>query len=125
MKIVKGRARDATSERRSATFTGEVWADPVSAADGVNVLSVLFLPSSRTHWHAHERGQVLHVTAGRGLVCRDGEAPQEIGVGDTVWVPPGERHWHGASSSGYLVHLAVSLGETEWLGPVSDQDHAG
>ncbi|MGH3327020.1 MAG: cupin domain-containing protein [Streptomycetales bacterium] len=124
MKIIRGRVEGVVSEQRSAAFTGGVWADLVlPATDGVTINSVLFPPGSRTHWHDHERGQILHVTAGRGLICAFGETPREIGAGDTVWVPPGERHWHGASSGGYLVHLAVSLGVTGWMEPVTDEEY--
>ncbi|MEV5412698.1 cupin domain-containing protein [Thermopolyspora sp. NPDC052614] len=124
MKIIRGRASGAESERRSATFTGEVWADPVlPTTDGVTINNVFFTPCARTHWHRHERGQILIVTAGSGFVCTQGEKPQPLGVGDTVWVPAGEMHWHGAGPGSYLIHTAVSLGVTEWHDPVSDDDY--
>lgn len=56
-------------------------------------------------------------------MCAQGEEQQRLGVGDTVWVPPGEMHWHGASADGFLLHLAVSLGTTEWHGPVGDDEY--
>lgn len=124
MKIIQGRAPDALSEQRSATFTGTVWADPVlPATDGTTIYNVFFTPGARTHWHRHEAGQVLHVTAGSGFVCAKGDTPQRLGVGDTVWIAPGEMHWHGAAPGSYLLHLAVSLGTTEWHEPVKDDEY--
>jgi quercetin dioxygenase-like cupin family protein len=124
MRIARGRAA-APSEQRSTTFTGRVWADPVLApADGVAVNAVFFEPGARTHWHSHEIGQVLHVTHGEGWVqVRDGDGGP-LTAGDVVHIGPGEEHWHGAAPDAYMLHVAVSLGGHEWLGPVSDDDYA-
>lgn len=125
MKIARGRAAGAPTQQRTDTFTGTVWMDPVlPTTDGTTVNNVFFPPGARTNWHHHENGQLLIVSAGHGLVCTDGERPHEIGPGDVVWVPAGERHWHGASAGSYLLHLAVSLGSTEWFQAVGDGDHA-
>jgi quercetin dioxygenase-like cupin family protein len=124
MQIIKGRHSGAKSESRGATFTGQVWADPVMpTTDGVTINNVFFTPGARTHWHSHERGQVLQVVAGQGWVCKDGEAPREIRPGDMVWIPAGERHWHGAAAGSYLLHTAISLGKTSWEGAVTDSDY--
>lgn len=124
MKIIHGRAPDGASGLRSAAFTGTVWADPVlPTTDGTTINNIFFTPCSRTHWHSHEHGQVLHVTAGSGLVCTRGETPRQLRAGDTVWVPPGEVHWHGGGPESYLLHLAVSLGTTGWLEPVGDDEY--
>jgi quercetin dioxygenase-like cupin family protein len=124
MKIIPGYAPGAVSEQRTATFTGAVWLDPVlPATDGTMVNNVFFTPGARTHWHRHEAGQVLYVVAGSGLVCASGGEPQRLRAGDTVWTAPGEMHWHGASPDGFLLHLAVSLGTTEWHEPVSDDEY--
>ncbi|MDI5962528.1 cupin domain-containing protein [Streptomyces sp. SL13] len=131
MQIIRGRAAHGRAEQRSATFTGTVWADPVlpatraGAAGTVTINTVTFTPYARTHWHRHEHGQILHVTAGEGLIGVRDEPPRPLRIGDTVWVPPGETHWHGASAHGLLVHTAVSLGRTIWLEPVTDPDYAG
>ncbi|WP_438827961.1 cupin domain-containing protein [Streptomyces tropicalis] len=69
--------------------------------------SVHFTPGSRTIWHRHPFGQVLHVTAGSGLVQRRGGAVDTIRAGDTVRIEPGERHWHGAGPTTFMTHLAV------------------
>ena len=123
MRISRGRT-DAPSERRSETFTGVVWADPVLPSDdGIVVNNVFFEPGARTHWHTHEVAQVLYVLAGEGRVqSRDGTG-FALTAGDTVHIPAGEEHWHGASPGSYLLHLAVSVGQTRWLEPVGDDDY--
>jgi quercetin dioxygenase-like cupin family protein len=124
MKINRSHESGRPSERRSDTFTGEVWADPVLADTGhVMVNNVFFAPGARTHWHRHVTGQFLVVTAGRGRICTRGGSPETIGVGDTVWIPADEEHWHGADTDTYMLHLAVSLDATDWLEPVSDADY--
>lgn len=124
MKVFHGRIDKAPSEMRGATFTGTVWVDPVMpSTDGVTVNNVFFTPASRTHWHRHERGQLLNVTAGQGWICKDGEAPQPIRAGDVVWIGPGERHWHGAAEGSYMIHMAVSLGKAQWEDPVVAADY--
>ncbi len=116
MQVFHGRAAGAKSDQRTGTtFTGTVWADPVMApTDGVTINTVFFAPGGRTFWHAHERGQILHVTAGQGWICLDGNDPQVIRQGDVVWIGPNERHWHGASADSYMVHIAISLGKNTW-----------
>lgn len=124
MQVNRGRRADAPSQERGPTFTGTVWADPVLATDdGVVVNAVFFPPGGRTHWHRHERGQILIVTNGRGYVqVRDGDGAW-IGTGDVVYFPPGEEHWHGAGPDSYLTHTAISLGSTDWLDEVSGGDY--
>jgi len=85
--------------------------------------SVFFAPGARTHWHRHGAGQILVVTSGQGRVCSRGGEGATIRVGDTVWIPADEEHWHGADAHSYLVHLAISLDATDWLEPVSDEDY--
>jgi quercetin dioxygenase-like cupin family protein len=124
MRIAKAGRTGAHSEERGATFTGRVWADPVlGAEDGIMVNNVFFEPGARTHWHTHEIAQVLHVVAGEGRVqSRDGSG-SKLRAGDVVHIRAGEEHWHGAASGSYLLHLAVSVGATNWLDPVSDADY--
>ena len=115
MKVFHGRAEDAVSEQRGATFSGVVWADPVMpTTDKVNVNHVFFTPGARTFWHAHGQGQILQVTSGSGFVCVEGGAPQAIRAGDVVWIGANERHWHGASGKSCMSHTATSLGTTTW-----------
>lgn len=124
MKVFHGRTAGARSEQRSSTFTGTVWADPVMpATDGVTINNVFFSPGARTHWHSHEHGQILQVTAGSGWVCVEGGEPQVIRSGDVVWIGAHERHWHGASPDSYMIHTATSIGKTEWLEEVAQRDY--
>ena len=127
MQIVRGRAPDSTpTQHRTDTFTGTVWGDPVlpTTAEGTTVNSVTFTPGARTYWHHHTGGQILVVTAGMGWVCAEGESPQVIRAGDLVWVPPGERHWHGGTATTVMTHLAVSIGRTEWLHEVGEDEYS-
>jgi len=124
MIVIPGKQPGANSERRGGTFTGEVWADPIlPATDGVVINDVTFTPGAHTFWHSHERGQILQVTAGEGLVCAEGETPRVIRAGDTIWTPPGESHWHGATAHSIMSHTAISLGATLWAEEVSDNDY--
>jgi len=122
--MIIGPGDSTSSQRRGDTFTGEVWATPVLAEAGsVMVASIFFTPGARTFWHSHDNGQVLQVVSGSGLICREGGRPRPLRPGDTVWAPPGEVHWHGASPAAAMSHQAVSLGTTRWAGPVSDADY--
>jgi quercetin dioxygenase-like cupin family protein len=123
VQIIRAHAPGQPAEVRTATFTGTVYADPVFSADDVTVANVFFTPGARTYWHHHERGQFLVVTAGFGLICSAGETPQELQGGDTGWVPPGERHWHGGGPDTYVLHTAVSLGRTNWHDEVSGEEY--
>lgn len=125
MRIAKAGRTGAPTEERGATFTGRVWADPVlGAADGVMVNNVFFEPGARTHWHTHDVAQVLSVVAGEGRVQSRAGSGATIGAGDVVHIPAGEEHWHGAAPGSCLLHLAVSVGATNWLDAVSDADYA-
>jgi quercetin dioxygenase-like cupin family protein len=123
--IRRGRSDGAPAERRTATFTGLVYAEPLGAGDGATAASVFFAPGARTFWHWHEHGQFLHVLTGHGLICAEGGRPAPLRPGDVVWVPPGERHWHGGGPDTVMAHLAVSLGTTNWLDAVSDEEYGG
>jgi quercetin dioxygenase-like cupin family protein len=88
---------------------------------------VTFEPAARTAWHTHPLGQTLIVTAGTGLVQQWGEKVQEIKQGDVVWIPPGIKHWHGATPSERMTHIAVQERtggkNVEWLEKVSDEQY--
>ncbi len=124
--VVRGRQAGGTAEDRTGagTFTGTVWANPVlPPTDGVTINSVFFAPGGRTHWHTHTGGQVLSVTSGSGWVQdRDGSGGRIV-AGDTVHIPPGVEHWHGADADCYLVHTAIAIGSHDWLDPVDDADY--
>ena len=112
-------------------FTGTVWQDPIISGPDparVNALSVQFAPGARTAWHTHPLGQTLHVTQGAGLVCLRGAPPKAITPGDTVWIPPGVEHWHGAAPETAMTHIAIQEMQdgsaATWLEHVSDEDYA-
>jgi quercetin dioxygenase-like cupin family protein len=111
-------------------FTGSVRVEalfPVSAPSRVSIASVTFEPGARTAWHMHPAGQTLIVTAGSGLVQQWGGPVQEIGPGDVVWTPPGQKHWHGAAPTTGMTHIAiqehVNSKVVEWMEKVSDEQY--
>ncbi len=124
MRIISGRS-GAPSIIASGTFTGTVHQDPViTDQSDVKINTVIFTPCSRTYWHHHENGQILQVFRGRGYVCgRDGQV-RLIAEGDTVWIEPGERHWHGGTEDSLMGHTAITLGGTTWLEEVSEEEYA-
>ena len=111
-------------------FTGSVRIDPLwQTPPPARVLAVrvTFEPGARTAWHTHPLGQTLIVTEGRGWVRSHGGPRQEIGPGDVVWCPPGEKHWHGATATTSMTHVAILEhldGKTvEWLEKVGDEEY--
>ena len=124
MLIVRGDAQTLPSELNTAA-TGEVWFDPIfPKTDGVDVGTVVFSPNGRTVWHQHEHGQLLQITSGYGFVCKEGEAPQRVRAGDTIWIAPGERHWHGATASTLMSHTTTTIGATEFHEAVTEAEYA-
>ena len=124
MRIVSGRS-GADSNPAKATFTGVVWQDGViTDLPDVKVNNVTFTPGGRTYWHFHERGQLLQVFVGQGYVAGADGVPHLMKEGDTVYIEPGERHWHGGTQVSYCGHTAVTLGGTTWLEEVSEDEYA-
>ena len=112
-------------------FTGTVWLDPIIEAPAparVRALRVSFEPGARTAWHTHPLGQTLHVLSGIGRVQAMGGPVREIRPGDTVWIPPGETHWHGAAPEHAMVHLAFQEAlegkHVAWLEHVTEAEYA-
>ena len=110
-------------------FTGTVRIDPLyEAPEPARVASarVTFEPGARTAWHTHPLGQTLIVTAGSGRAQRWGGPIEEIRPGDVVWFAPGEKHWHGASATTAVTHIAIQErldGKTvDWMEKVSDEN---
>ena len=129
MQIIKSGSRP-TRKASSEYFTGNVWQDPIIEADEparVRALRVSFEPGARTAWHTHPLGQTLHVISGVGLMGLRNEAPQLIKAGDTVWIPPDEEHWHGASATNSMTHIAIQEAldgsVAEWLDKVTDGEY--
>lgn len=113
-------------------FTGAVRIDPLFQANAparAVGLSVTFEPGARTAWHTHPLGQILIVTAGCGLAQRWGGPIEQIRPGDVVWFPPGEKHWHGATATTAMTHIAIQEQldgkAVDWLEKVSEErEHA-
>jgi 4-carboxymuconolactone decarboxylase len=112
-------------------FTGSVRVDPLFQANAPARTSgslVTFEPGARTAWHTHPLGQVLIVTAGTGRVQRWGDPVDEIRQWDVVWIPPGQKHWHGAAPNSSMAHIAIveqlDGKAVEWMEKVSDAQYA-
>ena len=119
-----------TKKSSTEWFTGTVWQDPIIEAlepARVRALKVSFEPGARTAWHTHPLGQTLHIISGTGLVGLRNEQPKIINVGDTVWIPPDEEHWHGATPTNSMSHIAIQEAlngkVTNWLEKVTDEDY--
>jgi len=113
------------------SFSGAVRVDPLfpkpQGPTHATGSYVTFEPGARTAWHTHPAGQTLVVTAGVGRVQRWGDAVQEIRPGDVVWIPPGQRHWHGATPNTAMTHMAITeLADgkaVDWLEKVSEAQY--
>lgn len=113
-------------------FTGSVRMDPlISTPDPARLrgVTVTFEPGARTAWHTHPLGQTLIVTAGLGLVQKEGEVQQTIRPGDVVYFAPDERHWHGASPECAMTHIALQEAQdgtaVTWMEHVTDAQYTG
>jgi quercetin dioxygenase-like cupin family protein len=111
-------------------FTGSVWQDPIVEAEAparVRAAVVRFDPGARTNWHTHPLGQTLYVIEGAGLAQTLGGPIQEIKAGDMVWIPPGEKHWHGAAPGTAMTHIAIHEAldgkHVDWMEPVTDAQY--
>jgi quercetin dioxygenase-like cupin family protein len=111
-------------------FTGTVRIDPLfTAPDPARARGarVTFEPGARTAWHTHPLGQTLIVTAGVGRVAREGGPVEEIRPGDVVWFAPSEKHWHGASPTVAMTHIAIQEAldgkVVDWMDHVSDAQY--
>jgi quercetin dioxygenase-like cupin family protein len=127
---IKRSGSQSSSKGPAEWFTGIVRIDPLFQAPAparVFGASVTFEPGARTAWHTHPLGQTLIVTAGCGWVQRAGGPIEEIRPGDVVWFPPGEKHWHGATASTAMTHIAIVEqldGKTaDWMEKVSDKQY--
>jgi quercetin dioxygenase-like cupin family protein len=113
-------------------FTGSVRVEPLfpaSAPSRVSSASVTFEPGARSAWHTHPLGQTLIVTAGTGWVQQEGGERQEIKPGDVIWTPPGVKHWHGATATSSMTHVAIQEAlngkNVQWLEKVGDAQYGG
>jgi quercetin dioxygenase-like cupin family protein len=124
------RSGSQPSQKGPATwFTGNVRIDPLNTAPEparVSCASVTFEPGARTAWHTHPLGQTLYVISGVGRVQAKGGPIREIRAGDVVWIPPGEKHWHGASPTNSMTHVAMQESldgsHVTWMEHVTDAE---
>ena len=124
--------KQPTARGPADRFTGDVWVDAIAvrkpAPSAMIVSRVRFTPGARTALHSHANGQTLHITEGVALVgTRDGRVIAAY-PGQTVYTPPGEEHWHGATPENFMAHLAMLEGTadgdgTTWLEQVADTDY--
>lgn len=125
--------RKPTAKNPPENFTGDVWLDsiafPREPGQQLFVAKVRFAPGARTAWHSHARGQTLHVTQGVAWMQARGGEKVEVSPGQTVYSPPGEEHWHGASADSFMEHLAMldnaddPADTTTWLEHVTDDEY--
>jgi quercetin dioxygenase-like cupin family protein len=115
-----------------ANFTGAVTVDPLYAPNDQTASSggtVTFAPGARSAWHTHPAGQILIVTDGMGWVQEEGGEKREVRPGDVVWAPPGVKHWHGATATTQMRHIAITnmVGgkNVDWMEKVDDADYGG
>lgn len=127
---IKRSGSQASTKGAAEYFTGAVRIDPLfQAPEPARVVGacVTFEPGARTAWHSHPLGQTLVVTAGCGRAQRWGDAIEEIRAGDVIWTPPGEKHWHGATATTAVTHIAIQEqldGKTaNWMEKVSDEQY--
>jgi quercetin dioxygenase-like cupin family protein len=120
-----------TRRAPSEHFTGTVWQDPIIAAEAparIVAARVSFEPGARTNWHTHPLGQTLYVISGIGRFQTKGGPVQEIRPGDVVWIPPGEKHWHGGSPTSGMTHIAMQESlegsYSNWMEPVTDAEYS-
>lgn len=117
--------------REAENFTGSVGVESLveaTAPSPLNVARVTFAPGARTAWHSHPMGQTLIVTAGAGWVQQRGGEKQEVRVGDVIWTPPGVEHWHGATATDRMTHIALTEQQSdgkrvEWKEKVNDAQY--
>ncbi len=119
-----------SSKGAAEYFTGSVIVEPLfGVKDSMQSTGglVTFEPGARSAWHTHPAGQILIVTSGTGWVQEEGGEKREIKPGDVIWTPPGVKHWHGATATNFMSHIAITnmVGgkNAEWLEKVSDEQY--
>jgi quercetin dioxygenase-like cupin family protein len=121
-----------TGKGPAQIFSGDVYVTPIAGPSGNSRLTaalVRFAPGARSNWHSHDAGQTLHGADGVGLVVNRAGQVLTIRPGETVWTPPGEEHWHGATEDTLMAHYALldvnedGSDPTRWLEPVTDEQY--
>ncbi|KRB50753.1 cupin [Rhizobium sp. Root708] len=129
---IKRNGSDPSAKGPPDYFTGTVRIDaPFSGTAPARVggATVTFEPAARTAWHTHPLGQTLIVLAGSGRAQREGGPVEEIRAGDIIWFEPGEKHWHGASATTAMTHIAIAEAldgkVVDWMEKVTDEQYQG
>jgi len=127
---IKRSGSQPSAQGPTAYFTGQVRIDPLNNPPEparVAMALVTFEPGARTAWHTHPFGQTLIVTAGSGWVQREGGKRENIHPGDVVYFEPNEKHWHGATATTAMSHIAIQEklngSPVEWMEQVSDEQY--
>ncbi|MGX9943165.1 (R)-mandelonitrile lyase [Bradyrhizobium denitrificans] len=127
---IRANGRTPASIGTAANFTGQAIISPLYPSAAMTQVStglVNFAPGARTVWHTHPAGQLLIVTAGQGWVQEDGKERRIINPGDAVWIPAGVKHWHGATATSPMAHIALTYMKegknVDWLEAVSDEQY--
>jgi len=128
------RPKPPTVKNPPEQFTGDVWFDVIASPQDENQRMVVgvvrFAPGARTAWHSHANGQTLHVTQGVARMQARGGDIIEVKAGQTVYTPPGEEHWHGATPDDFMEHIAMYENSddpnstTDWGQHVTDEEYA-
>ena len=129
---IKRNGSDPSAKGPADYFTGTVRIDAPfngTAPARVGGATVTFEPGARTAWHTHPLGQTLIVLAGSGRAQRDGGPVEDIRAGDIIWFEPGEKHWHGASATTAMTHIAIAEAldgkVVDWMEKVTDEQYQG
>ena len=119
-----------TANGPAANFTGNVLVEPLfGEKPGITATGgqVVFAPGARSAWHIHPAGQVLIITDGMGWVQEEGGTKRELKPGDVIWTPPGVKHWHGATATNSMRHIAISGmvdgKNVDWMEKVTDEQY--
>ena len=128
--MILHKSSENESLRKPEYFTGNVWIQPLISAPSpasINMFRVHFEPKSRTNWHTHPVGQILHIESGECWIQKWGEKVLVARPGDTVYIAPNEKHWHGASKDSFMVHIALQVSEKNvdvfWDEAVTDEQY--
>lgn len=130
VQVITRSGTQASIKGSSEYFTGSVRVDPLFIAKDAALFSgayVTFEPGARSFWHVHPTGQHLVVTSGMGWTQEVGKPKVEVKAGDVIWCPPNVKHWHGATTTTSMTHMALTGTlngkNVEWLEPVTDEQY--
>ena len=127
MDFTRGRKHGTSVLRSGHLSSGAAWRDSlldVEGVDRIEVSTISFDPGAHIRWHSHSKGQILRIEHGEGVIATRAGEVRVLQAADLIYSPPGEEHWHGATPNSYLAQLNISMGDTEWLEPVTGEEYA-